>query len=241
MSSDRREGPAQLAHPTEFDELFGRAYPNPDRVGCPPRDVLVSLARREQPIGDPAYDHIKECSPCYLEGRAIQETDALQQRRRIQTWAAAAVIALAAGTGAWILTARSGSVDAEIQAQLDLRPYAIMRSETPTAERPPLQLPRRRRVLLTLLLPTGSEPGPYEVEIRDAGAVSRASARGDADLRNQRRTEDVTRLKANHRADRRVRAAGLAFPGFLFTMRLMLRASDSPMNRSSRLPNCWHV
>ena len=189
MSSDRREGPAQLAHPTEADELFGRGYPNPNRVGCPPRELLVSLARRERPIDDPAYDHIKECSPCYLEGRAIQEADALQQRRRVLTWAAAAVVALATGTGAWLLSTRSSSVS-DIQAQLDLRPYAIMRGETPTTQRPPLQLPRGR-VLLTLLLPTGSEPGPYEVEIRDAGAVSRAAARGNADLRNQVTTLEI--------------------------------------------------
>jgi hypothetical protein len=190
MSSDRREGPAKLAHPTEFDEVFGRGYPNPDRVGCPPREVLVSLARRERPIDDPAYDHIKECSPCYLEGRAIQEADALHHRRRVLTWAAAAVLAVAAGTGAWFLTTGSSGVDAEFQAQLDLRPYAIMRGETPTTERPPLQLPRGR-VSLTLL-PTGSEPGPYDVEIRDSSAVLRASARGDADLRNRITTLDVT-------------------------------------------------
>jgi hypothetical protein len=189
MSSDRREGLEQLAHPTEADELFGRAYPNPDRVGCPPREVLVALARRERPISDPAYDHIKECSPCYLEGRAIQEADSLQHRRRILTWAAAAVVALAAGGGAWVLT-RSSSVDTGIQAQLDLRPYAITRGETQTTERPPLQLPRGR-VVLTLLLPTGSEPGSYEVEIRDSGAVSRASARGEAELRNQVTTLDI--------------------------------------------------
>jgi len=191
MSTDRREGRAPLAHPTEADELFGRAYPNPDRVGCPSREDLIALARRERPIGDPAYNHLKECSPCYLEGRAIQEADALQYRRRILTWAAAAVLALAAGSGAWMLTRGSGAVDAEIQAQLDLRPYAIMRGETQTTERPPLQLPRGR-VLLTLLLPTGSEPGAYDVEIRDSGGVSRASARGDADLRNQVTILDIT-------------------------------------------------
>lgn len=189
MSSDRREGPARLARPTEFDELFGRGYPNPDRVGCPPREVLVSLARRERPIGDPAYDHIKECSPCYLEGRAIQEADALQQRRRVLTWAAAAVVALATGTGAWILTTTTSiSVDPEIEAQLDLRPYAIVRGETQTTERSPLQLPRKR-VLLTLLLPTGSEPGPYEVQVRDSSI--RASARGNAELRDYVSTLDV--------------------------------------------------
>jgi hypothetical protein len=191
MSSDRRETPTQLAHPTEFDEVFGRGYPNPDRVGCPPREVLVSLARRERPIGDPAYDHIKECSPCYLEGRAIQEADALQQRRRVLTWAAAAVLALAAGTGAWILTARSIGVDTEVRAQLDLRPYAIMRGESQRADRPLLELPRSR-VALTLLLPTGSEPGPYEVEVRDSQATTQASASGDAGLRNYVSTLEVS-------------------------------------------------
>jgi hypothetical protein len=190
MSSDRREGPARLAHPTELDELFGRGYPNPDRVGCPPREVLVSLARRERPIGDPAYDHIKECSPCYLEGRAIQEADALQRRRQILTLAAAAVLALAAGTGAWMLTAGSRPVDTEIQAQLDLRPYAIVRGESQPTERPQLRLPRGR-VLLKLLLPTGSEPGPYELEIRDSRAISNASARGDAHLRDHVTTLDT--------------------------------------------------
>jgi hypothetical protein len=189
MSSDRRERPAQLAHPTEFDELFGRGYPNPDRVGCPSRDDLIALARRERPIGDPAYDHIKECSPCYLEGRAIQEADA--RRRRILTWAAAAVLAVAAGTGVWMLTSGSGPVDAEVQAQLDLRPYAVVRGESQSTERPALRLPRGR-ALLTLLLPTGSEPGTYDVEIRDSGAVSRASARGEADIRNHVTVLDAT-------------------------------------------------
>ena len=187
MSSDRREGRAQLAHPTEADELFGRGYPNPDRVGCPPREVLISLARRERPIGDPAYEHIKECSPCYLEGRAIQEADALHHRRRMLTWVAA-VVAVAAGAGTWMFTRGGDAADAEIQAQLDLRPYAIMRGESQTAERPPLRLPRGR-VLLTLLLPTGSEPGPYDVEVRDSRAAPRASARGNADIRSH-----VTRL-----------------------------------------------
>jgi hypothetical protein len=39
--------------------------------------------------------------------------------------------------------------------------------------------------MLTLLLPIGSKPGPYEVQIRDTVAKARASARGDADLRNE--------------------------------------------------------
>jgi hypothetical protein len=90
-----------------------------------------------------------------------------------------------------MLTGGTGLVDAEVQAQLDLRPYAIVRGESQPTERPLLQLPRGR-VSLTLLLPTGSEPGTYDVEIRDAGAVSRASAHGEAALRNHVTMLDVT-------------------------------------------------
>jgi hypothetical protein len=192
MSSDRREGPAKLAHPTEFDEVFGRGYPNPDRVGCPPREVLVSLARRERPIGDPAYNHLKECSPCYLEGRAIQEADALQYRRRILTWAAAAALIVSTGSAAWFFTTREAGVTSggtPLRAQLDLRPYAITRGE-PQPVLPPLVLPRGD-LMLTLLLPTGSEPGQYEVQVKDSNATTRASARGNAELRQYVSTLEV--------------------------------------------------
>jgi hypothetical protein len=192
MSSDRREGLARLAHPTEFDDLFGRGYPNPDRVGCPPREVLVSLARRERPIGDPAYDHIKECSPCYLEGRAIQEADERQHRRRILTWAAAAALIVTTGSAAWFFTTREAGVTPggiPLRAQLDLRPYAITRGE-PQPVLPPLVLPRGD-LMLTLLLPTGSEPGQYEVQVKDSNATTRASARGNAELRQYVSTLEV--------------------------------------------------
>lgn len=86
---------------------------------------------------------------------------------------------------------------ATVRTQLDLRPYALMRSETPPSDQPPLVLPRAP-VILTLLLPVGSEPGPYEVQIRDSSAVPNASARGDADLRNQVTTLEVTLALGSH-------------------------------------------
>src|SRR4051794_13424816 len=60
----------------DIDEVLSRANPNPERIGCPPRDTLVGLARRKQPIGDPAYEHLIKCSPCYREFRALQATAA---------------------------------------------------------------------------------------------------------------------------------------------------------------------
>ena len=48
---------------------------------------------------------------------------------------------------------------------------------------PPLSL-SRGRTTLTLLLPTGSEPGPYEVQILDLNLTSRAAAVGAASLQD---------------------------------------------------------
>lgn len=57
----------------EIDVVLGGANPNPRRMGCPPRPLLIELARRDRSISDPWYDHLSECSPCYREVRALQQ------------------------------------------------------------------------------------------------------------------------------------------------------------------------
>ena len=78
----QRPDPLGFRIENEMDLLLGRAHPNPTREGCPPRELLVSLSRRELPIGDPAYDHFSKCSPCYQELRALQQADAATRTRR---------------------------------------------------------------------------------------------------------------------------------------------------------------
>ena len=67
-----REQLLALSDDELLEELFSLGNPNPARVGCPPRDVLIELAHRLRPIGDPWYDHCGHCSPCWVEMRAIQ-------------------------------------------------------------------------------------------------------------------------------------------------------------------------
>lgn len=57
----------------DIDEVLSRANPNPERVGCPSREALLELSRRERPLGDPAYEHLLKCSPCYREFRASRK------------------------------------------------------------------------------------------------------------------------------------------------------------------------
>src|SRR5690348_2910408 len=99
----------------EIDELFARANANPARIGCPPADVLAALARKQRPIGDPAYEHLAKCSPCYLAMRQIQQQD--RRRRRTRTiWIAAGAAALIVAAGlSWL---RIGGATSSGRAQL---------------------------------------------------------------------------------------------------------------------------
>src|SRR4051812_47188441 len=87
---DTRGAPTSRDEMDEIDEIFGRANPNPGRVGCPPQEVLGALARRQRPIDDPAYEHLTKCSACYVEVRQVQEGGRAQRRRRLFAAAAAA-------------------------------------------------------------------------------------------------------------------------------------------------------
>lgn len=196
MTNDgQHSDPLPFQIENEMDLLLGRAHPNPTREGCPPRDLLVSLSRRELPIDDPAHEHLSKCSPCYQEFRALQQADAAKlvavAKRRNTMIAAAAVLAVAIG-GAWFALRSTGDLDrtappatqtAPQSAQLDLRPLAVTRSDEQKAEAPPLVV-SRGRVNATILLPVGSAPGEYDVRILDADLRARATARGSAEIRN---------------------------------------------------------
>jgi hypothetical protein len=203
MTNDgQRSDPLRFQIENEMDLLLGRAHPNPAREGCPPREMLVSLSRRELPIGDPAYDHLSKCSPCYQEFRALQQRDAATRtsvaRRKRLAYAAAAVLVLAVA-GSWF--AQRGGDGAPVSAptvnetvsqvaSLDLRPLAVTRSEEQKSAGP-LEVPRGR-VNATILLPVGSSPGVYEVRILDRDLRVRASTTGSAEIRNY-----ITTLEAS--------------------------------------------
>jgi len=191
----QRPDPSGFRIENEMDLLFGRAHPNPTREGCPPPELLRRLARRELPIGDPAYDHFAKCSPCYKELRALQQADAAKlvavAKRRRMMIAAAAVLAVAIA-GSWFAVRRAGDADriaepatqtAPQSARLDLRPLTVTRSEEQKVEAAPLVVPRGR-VNATILLPVGSSPGDYDVRILDRDLRARVTARGSAEIRN---------------------------------------------------------
>jgi hypothetical protein len=200
----KHSDPPELTSGDDIDKVLGQANPNPTRAGCPGREVLIALSRRERPIGDPAYEHLLKCSPCYREFRALQQSGVSKRadtRPRVVWYAASAAALLLVIAGAYFIlpnqrsrtpVAQPGgaSATAELRAELDLRKYTVARTDQSTPERPPVSLPRGR-LTATILLPVGAEPGTYEVQILDSNLRSVASATGDAEIR-----DFVTTLRA---------------------------------------------
>lgn len=191
----------------DIDQVLGQANPNPERVGCPSREVLAELARRARPIGDPGYEHIVNCSPCYREFRSFQQANAAasspRSSRTRTRWLVAAAALIAAGAGVWMFVTRPPVVRdaqdreppaaqvAQVRTELDLRKYSVARSEEKKAAPEPISLPRGR-LQLTLLLPVGYEAGEYDVQLIDSNLASKASAKGNAAIRDY-----VATLEAN--------------------------------------------
>jgi hypothetical protein len=204
MADERQAGKSPAFTPEdEIDELFARANANPRRVGCPPRDVLIGLAHKTRPISDPAYEHLAKCSECYREFRGFQQTTHRMSPKRAAWAAAAAAVIIVVAGAAWFLipsrrergTLPQASVQesqvAERRMEVDLRKYSVTRTEQQQKrETGPVSL-ERARSNLTILLPVGSEPGAYEVQVLDSGLRSQAAASGEAAIRDY-----VTTLQA---------------------------------------------
>ena len=63
-----------------FDRVVHEDFPNPQRIACPGRDVLLKLAQRPADAQfAPLLAHIRQCAPCF------DELKELRQKGRIQT------------------------------------------------------------------------------------------------------------------------------------------------------------
>jgi hypothetical protein len=88
-----------------LDDLYSHIHPNPDRVGCPPRSVLIALAQRTRPLTDPWWEHLLECAPCRIDVRALSPPRAPRVSSR-GAWTIAALVLLGVGVAVWWLLRR---------------------------------------------------------------------------------------------------------------------------------------
>ena len=74
----------------------------------------------------------------------------------------------------------SAPATTSLRAELDLRKFAVLRSEQSADGQEPVVVPTGVREL-TLLRPVGSEPAPYEIQVLDADLESLATAHSVAE------------------------------------------------------------
>lgn len=154
-----------------------REFPNPERKGCPGTQTLRELANRPRPIRDVAWEHVTHCSPCFREFLDLR-TEAkqrlgLEHRRAIRRRTALAGIAVAVaggGIATYEVFHRGGLRSSEEEpgpyqpALLDLRDASAKRGAEGQRPRTQPHILPAKRLDLTILMPVGSEPGPYEVQ-----------------------------------------------------------------------------
>jgi hypothetical protein len=62
-----------------FDRVLHEDFPNPQRVGCPGREVLLKLAQQgaDAPL-DGLLAHVRLCAPCFDELKELRQKARLQ-------------------------------------------------------------------------------------------------------------------------------------------------------------------
>ncbi|MFL6446233.1 MAG: hypothetical protein ACJ746_00805 [Bryobacteraceae bacterium] len=171
-----------------IEAILLTAFPNPERVGCPPADVLKAMANQEVARDNPAWSHIWRCSPCFRDfkvhrdarvARVEREFERKRSRRQFLTTAA---LVLASSGAAYVAAiefrARSRQAVAVV---VDLTAAGVTRGgdhQQPLVARLPRQLDE-----LHLTLPRFSPAGGYVVAILESRMENTAIALGSAPAR----------------------------------------------------------
>ena len=185
----------------ELDWFFKNASPNPDGVGCLSEQTLRELAQRLRPIGDPGYEHLSRCSPCYWHFRRYQSASRTTRSTprssgKLLAVAAGFLLIITAVTGLWWFGrsgTTTGGTGTEV-AVVDLRSFLVTRGA---------QSPRRAAIKLSradsradILLPIGFETGRYEVRLVNSIATV-LSTQAEAALENHVVTIHITMTLSN--------------------------------------------
>jgi hypothetical protein len=165
-----------------FSRGLLREFPNPDRQGCPPSEVLKRIASHEMPLSEAEkwLDHLGSCSPCYRDYLDLQA--AHRKRLRWAWFAVAAGILLSILVVGRILFPRHHEVPpSQITAVLDLRDRSVTRGAEQGPAEGPLEVSRHASQW-DIQLPLGSADGPYEVRLTTPQGQQVFAARGVATI-----------------------------------------------------------
>jgi len=166
---------------------FLDGYPNPERRGCPGSDILKAIASGKLTLeeAEPWVNHLTSCSPCTREFSELRGDHQRRRILRVSSIAAGALLAAAIGAWFWL---KSPLGPAHLRpVTVDLSNWAILRGPEGNPPNPPLQL-AKGYLDITLYLPTGSEPGTYDVQVVREPGQPIWSTRREAKLENYKAT-----------------------------------------------------
>jgi hypothetical protein len=191
-------------HKTRVDEAklvgFARSYlaesfPNPDRIGCPPMDILRRLAEQPTSADLSVTEHLGSCSPCFQQYQQIltqtrtkKETASILQKLSVHTprfVAVALVVGLALiafSVALWISHERAivqqerdgakiNSSSNERNRVAEFSPFILDMTKTSQVrgtdrrDRSALKMPRKP-LHVSVYLPIGSDAGEYRMSLK---------------------------------------------------------------------------
>ena len=132
------------------------------------------------------YPYLSHCFPCFNECMAFREEARMAARLRMAAVDAAAATVVIVGAIWMVYRSLGPHRDTNVTYQanlLDLREKSALRGAEANPSGAPIELPRGA-LALSIYLPTGSEPGKYQVEIVEQPGKPLIGAEGTATLRD---------------------------------------------------------
>jgi hypothetical protein len=181
------------------DLLQEEGFPNPERSGCPGKEILRELSRHSLEHEDAAFwaDHMASCSPCFGEYEIFRRHALKRKRLQLAALSVGLLVAITCISHWTALPAHLSRLTNDFlgssifhntryrDVRVDLRNRLLLRGEEETTNRQssPAELPHAR-VRLTLYLPVASPEGAYEVKLTRSASESLLKTAGVAHIEN---------------------------------------------------------
>jgi len=171
-----------------IEEILLTAFPNPERVGCPPPETIQALGERKIGRDDPAWDHVWHCSPCFKDFKTIRDKrlaviagdeQRAKRNRRTSVLTAATLAAACLIVIVVFSTGRIRSLRGTTAVAVDLSNASTFRSPTEDDSKVLATLPTKLDEL-HITLPKFSPKGSYVLAILKSRSESAAIAMGSA-------------------------------------------------------------
>jgi len=169
-----------------IEEILLTGFPNPERKGCPPPEIIEALGQRKLGRDHPAWQHIWSCSPCFRDFKVVRDerlariVRADRARRTRRNFLAAAAASACAGVGGYFLFAnRPKPARGFAVVSVDLSNAGTIRGTPDDGGRAVAELPRKLDEI-HLTLPRFSRLGRYIVAILRSRSENTAIALASA-------------------------------------------------------------